>query len=379
MGFIEQFFKRKKAIKAEDVDSFIAQKIEENQNLDYKHIQAYHKIDKLSCHVASFANSTGGLIILGVSQDEIKDKKGKIIKIYPKKITWGEVSLDKETLENKLLSAIQPPISNLVIKPVRNEKHQVIFLIDIPKSDFAPHMSPDHRYNTRTNFRKRAMEHYEVTNLFKTNWTLKEKMVEKIYEPLSEFLEKHIKQLGECLCPSSHELKSILSRTYYKTQMPFELLEEIDYYIDQIEELKKKECFAREAIRDIASKNIHDYLKEKHGDSSTERINFGDIKILTSSERSSPVDFDTHLVYKLLLTNKKIQTYIDEKYWWCVYEKVRILRGSKQYDVNLNDFDELVWNKCLKEASNNSYIKDMKQKAKTLKSEAWHLLEKITQ
>lgn len=77
MGFIEQFFKGKKEIKPEDIESFISHKIEENPNLDYKDVRAYHDVDKLAVHVASFANSGGGLIILGVSQDEIKDEKGE--------------------------------------------------------------------------------------------------------------------------------------------------------------------------------------------------------------------------------------------------------------------------------------------------------------
>ena len=52
MGFIELFFKDKKEIKPKDIESFISQKIEENPNLDYKHIQAYHNVDKLAVHVA---------------------------------------------------------------------------------------------------------------------------------------------------------------------------------------------------------------------------------------------------------------------------------------------------------------------------------------
>jgi hypothetical protein len=59
MGFIERFFKDAKEIKAKDVLSFISQKIEENMNLDYKDITAYHDPDKLAINVASFANVDG--------------------------------------------------------------------------------------------------------------------------------------------------------------------------------------------------------------------------------------------------------------------------------------------------------------------------------
>lgn len=375
MGFIEQFFKNKKEIKPEDIESFIAQNIEENQNLDYKRIQAYHNVDKLSDHVASFANSTGGLIILGVSQDEIKDEKGRIIKIYPKKSTWGEVSLDKETLENRLLSKIQPAIPKLVIKPVRNEKHEVIFLIDIPKSDCGPHMSSDHRYNSRTNFRKRAMEHYEVANVFKTNWTLKEKLIEKIYEPLSEILEKQIKQLAEFRCPFSHDFEEVLSKTYYKTQMPFELFETIDIYIERVEDLNKKEHYARIAKNKIVNVNVLEYLKKEDTPSNNEfKLNF---KVVSSMK--SHIDLHPQTIFQLLLSNQEIRTYLNKVHWRDTFEKISIIYSNETYDINLDEFDELVWKKCLKEASNNTAIQNMKESVEALISEAWYLLEKITQ
>ena len=178
MGFIELFFKRDKGIGEEDIQRFISQKIEESSNLDYKDIKAYENADDLAKNISSFADSEGGLLILGISQDKIKDEKGNTLKIFPKEITWGKASLEKEWLENKLLTLIKPPINRLIITPVRNKENEVIFLIDIPKSPNAPHMAPDHRYHRRINFRKRLMEHFEVANLFNSNWTIKEKLVD---------------------------------------------------------------------------------------------------------------------------------------------------------------------------------------------------------
>ena len=376
MVFIEQFFEGKKEIKPEDIEFFVFQRIEENLNLDYKDSEAYNNADKLAGHVASFANSGGGLIILGVNQDEIKDARGKITKIYPKEVNWGEASLNKERLENKLASRINPPITGLIIKPVRNEKDKVIFLIDIPKSDFAPHMSPDHKYNRRTNFGTMAMEHYEVANLFKTNWTMKEKLVEKIYEPLSSILEKHAELLMKYSCPSSHEVKAILSRTFYKIQLPFELLERIDYYVDQIEALNKKHYYARRAMINIASKNVLEYLKEKYGLPSKEAISFSGVKILTKSEHNS-INFDDHLVYELLLANQKVHPTIKSRHWTHVYEKVYVPYGSKAYNITLEEFDEFIWKKCLNEASKNSEIINMKKGAEVLSQEAWVLIDRI--
>lgn len=375
MGFIELFFKGKEEIKPKDINLFISQKIEENINLDYKDIRAYHDADDLATHVSSFANSEGGLIILGVSQSKSKDENGKIVKIYPKEITWGEVSLDKESLENKLVSRIKPP-TRLFIRPVRNERHKVIFLMDIPKSDSAPHMAPDHRYHGRTNFGTRLLEHYEVANLFRINWTMKEKLVEKIYEPLASILRKHADKLYEYSSPSSYEVAEILSRTYYVEQMPFELREKIDYYISRLKDLDKKAHYALEATTNIASKNVLEYLKKKHHVSKSEPIAFDYVKLITKSNSGS--GFNVHLIYKLLLTNQKVQTYTRKEYWRTPPEKISISYFSKNYDVSLDEFDELIWKKCLKEASENTEINGMRESGKALLEEAWDLIDEIT-
>jgi len=376
MGFIELFFKDKKEIESEDIIRFISQKIEENVKLDYKDIRAYDNTDELAAHVSSFANSEGGLIVLGISEDEIKDEKGRTIRIYPKGPTWGEVSLDKEKLENKLAARIAPPIAGLTIKPIRNEKSEVIFLIDIPKSDFAPHMSSDHKYHVRTNFRMRDMEHYQVANLFRINWTMKEKLVEKIYEPLSSVLEKHANQLREYSCPFRHEVEEIMSKTYYKTQIPEELCEKIDFYLDLINELDKKEHYAREATLDIANRNILDYLREKYGLSSAAAVVLDSIKVYTI--KKSHVDLGSHHIHKLLLMNVTIQDYMRKTYWRDVCEEICIPYLGQAYDINLREFDELVWEKCLKEASENTKIAEMRKSAEILTQEAWNLIDEIT-
>lgn len=378
MGFIELFFEGKKELNSEDIDHFISQKIEENTNLDYKDIRAYHNTDDLATHISSFANSEGGLIVLGVSQDEIRDEKGKIVKIYPKEITWGEFSLDKESLENKLIIRIKPPLANLVIKPVRNEKDEVIFLIDIPKSDFAPHMAADHRYHKRMNFRARAMEHHEVANLFKVNWVMKEKLIEKIYEPLSAILEKHAKQLMEYSCPSSHEVKQILAKTYYKIQMRWELLERVHIYIERIDDLFRKAYHARKAVINIVNKNILEYLKEKHDLVDKGDVVFDYVRIISKSEKSV-LDFDVHLIYRLLLSGQKLRNFLERVYWRNVYEKVSVSYFSKYYDINLDEFDESIWQKCLGDEPKNADIIAMKESADYIYDEAYNIIEEITQ
>jgi hypothetical protein len=374
MGFIERFFKNTD-VKVEDVLSFVSQKIEENMNLEYKNIEAYHDPDKLAIGVASFANTDGGLMILGVAESKIKDEKGRTRRIYPEKITWGEVSLDKEKLENQLAIRIQPSISGLVVRPIRNEKDQVIFLIEIPKSDSAPHMS-NHKYHKRLNFGVRPMEHYEVANLFRANWTMKQKLVEGMYEPLCSILENHGKQLGQYDCPDGRDFEAIMSKTYYKAQMPVELLEGIDYFVEQLGDLNREEYFVRESVLETARKNIADYLSEKYGIRGGESVVLEYVSVNTKP-RKLEVKLDPHLIYKLLITNQNVGSYVSKAHWRNVYEEVTILYLAETYQIDLRDFDGLIWSKCLKEVSQNPRITQFKKDAQVLSQEAWDLIEEI--
>ena len=89
MGFIETFLKKKPLdITKDDIESFIQRKIEENLNLDYKDIRIYSKFDDLAKHVSAFSNSEGGLLILGVSEEKIKEGN-RVLRIFPKRDNVG--------------------------------------------------------------------------------------------------------------------------------------------------------------------------------------------------------------------------------------------------------------------------------------------------
>ncbi|MGA2161508.1 MAG: ATP-binding protein [Methanoregula sp.] len=157
MGFIEDYF-RKSELSEADVQDFIAQKNKESLTLDYKRIEKF-KDNDLSEHVSAFANSAGGLIILGVEErDEL-----------PVRITWGNsTEYQKESLESRLFSTIYPKIDGLKIIPIAqtSDPSKRIFLIDIPQGDNPPYMAHDNRYYKRLNFQKQPMEGYEVADCF---------------------------------------------------------------------------------------------------------------------------------------------------------------------------------------------------------------------
>lgn len=166
MGFIEDIFRKKpEGISEKDVEDFVSRKIEEHTSLDYKNIRAFGDFEELSKDVSALANSAGGLMVLGISEDRIKENK-EAIKIFPKEITWGDKHLSKEKLEDNLIGKIRPKILGLRIIPIRRSDGLVIFLIDIPQSENPPHMASDNRYYRRLNFRRVPMEHYEIADLF---------------------------------------------------------------------------------------------------------------------------------------------------------------------------------------------------------------------
>ena len=168
MSFIERFFKKKpEDIKTEDIQKFIDQKIEESVNLDYKSISIINNIEKLAKHVSAFANTEGGLLILGVSEEK-RSRGKKKIGIYPGNITWIDHSYDRERLEKKLNANIDPSV-HIRIVPVRktNDEPKVIFLLDILKSNELHIDKKTRRFYKRLNFESVPMERIDVINFIK--------------------------------------------------------------------------------------------------------------------------------------------------------------------------------------------------------------------
>ena len=114
----------------EDIYSLIENEVEENIHLDYKGAGALEKCDKkrteITKDVSAFANSDGGIIVYGLSEEGHK----------PKDISPIDGSiLTKEWLENVIMR-IQPRIENVKIFPIRNGSlSNSLYVVKIPKSD----------------------------------------------------------------------------------------------------------------------------------------------------------------------------------------------------------------------------------------------------
>lgn len=366
MPFVKQFLGKEASdpetrITANDVDSFIKQKspVEENSNLDYKAIPPKTiNFDELAKDVSAFANSNGGLLILGVSEKVEEDPKTKkTLRIYPGKITWGNASLKKEVIEQHLVGKIHAPLTGIIIIPIRKSEqdHRVIFLIDVLKSDNPPHMvTPYKKYYRRLDFSNVPMEHYEIQNLFRINWQMKDKLVEKIYEPVSEALNKHIKELGNYpRSISITDIEKILTNTYYVRQMPFELNEQIDDYIVQIKPLNKNMRENYKTIDRIILRNSFKFAGKPLDQIINKLLDY--FQLIASSENQRITIFTPHI---LLLKNETIQSELNNfNIETCFTHIIIRHQNDDLIEIQLKDFEEKVWAKCLKEVSENTEIK----------------------
>lgn len=147
----------------EDAYSLITNEVEESIYLDFKEASALDMSDgkkkDIAKDVSSFANSDGGIIVYGIR--EADHKASEITFIDGNKYT-------KEWLEQLINSTIQRHIPDLKIFPIREngDIEKTIYIVKIPKSVEAPHISRDKRFYKRFNFESIMMEEYEIRQLY---------------------------------------------------------------------------------------------------------------------------------------------------------------------------------------------------------------------
>ena len=147
----------------DDLQDLIQNQIEESINLDYKSAKSLDQSDtkkrELSKDVSAFANSDGGIIIYGMQEENHK----------PKSIDFVDGELfNKEWLENVIDSNIQQKIQGIRIYPIRidSDIKKTVYVVKIPASSQAPHISADKKFYRRFNFKSVPMEEYEVRLLY---------------------------------------------------------------------------------------------------------------------------------------------------------------------------------------------------------------------
>lgn len=145
------------------LERLIQTETEESLTLDYKSCGSLQKNDdkkktEVSKDVSSFANSQGGLIIYGISEEGHKPKALDI--------GYDPADISKEWLEDIILGRIQPNIDGIRIYSVKISAgpDRYAFVVDIPQSTNA-HQAFDKKYYKRHNFKATPMHDYEIRDV----------------------------------------------------------------------------------------------------------------------------------------------------------------------------------------------------------------------
>ena len=147
----------------EDIESLIQNEAEESIHLEFKDGRALDKSDKkkveISKDISAFANSDGGIIIYGITEENHKANGFSFV---------NGNEFTKEWLEQIINSLIQRRIPGILIFPVRRNGNllETVYLIKIPASIEAPHLNKDKRFYKRYNFESVQMEEYEIRQLY---------------------------------------------------------------------------------------------------------------------------------------------------------------------------------------------------------------------
>jgi len=142
--------------------SLIENQVEENLNLEYKSAQALEKHQtktvEVSKDISALANADGGIIIYGMKEDNEQ-------KHLPKELDpIRRNDFPKEWLEQIINDKIRPRIDNLKIHPIEIADNEVIYVVEVGKSNTA-HQADDKRYYKRFNFQSVPMYDYEIRDV----------------------------------------------------------------------------------------------------------------------------------------------------------------------------------------------------------------------
>lgn len=142
-----------------DVEKLIADQVQEDIHLDYKASPAIDssKRSEIAKDVSAFANSDGGVLIYGITENNN----------LPVGIDDGidHTKYSREWLEQVINSNVSPRIEDVRISPIQLSVERSVFAVQIPKSFRGPHQSSDKKYYKRFNFQSVAMEDYEITDV----------------------------------------------------------------------------------------------------------------------------------------------------------------------------------------------------------------------
>ncbi len=145
-----------------DLERLVRDDVAEDSYIEYKSARALDVTEKvkneISKDVSAFANAGGGTLIYGIEEEDHRPTDLDGVR---------ESRVDREWLEQVILSRIHPRLDGVRIRAVRlRGEEQVAFVVWIPQSERGPHQASDKKFYTRRNFSVQPMEEYEIRDVY---------------------------------------------------------------------------------------------------------------------------------------------------------------------------------------------------------------------
>jgi hypothetical protein len=168
VGFVDDVFGKSSAeVGVPDLEALIQRRREEDQNLEYKGARVLGSPEQLSKSLSAFLNAEGGLLIVGISQQNPSDEDRLSAKIYPAGLELAEASFTSERVSQSVHSNIRSDVTPVIlVQTVRDRDGRGAFLLDVPKGNIPPYQAADGKYYRRINSTRSHLRHYEIADFF---------------------------------------------------------------------------------------------------------------------------------------------------------------------------------------------------------------------
>jgi len=153
-----------------DVEEFFSVEREESDQIEFKShhpkIQNEDMVVTLSKAIASFLNSSGGLVVWGAPQ-EVKGKGAKHAKdMFRGQLTDIPPTYTKDSIVSKISDRIVPLPSGIRVRFIEGEGTQRVCIIEVDESPTSPHQTAG-VYFMRMDGQKRNAPHHYIEAMFK--------------------------------------------------------------------------------------------------------------------------------------------------------------------------------------------------------------------
>ena len=219
-----------------DLQSLIDNEVGEKKAIEYKSQLKLEKRDEKKeflADVSSFANTSGGDLILGISEDRDTGKPAELNGI---ELTNPDNTIS--TIENLIRDGIKPRIMGLTVNPISLKNGNTAIIIRVPNSWNSPHrvvLGHHDKFYARSSNGKYPMDIDELRNAFILSSTIDEKM--------NEFIEDRIYRVYSNKAPVPLDPGG---------KVIFHLVPISSFKLHKIYDIKSKELVIKSCLRPLS-------------------------------------------------------------------------------------------------------------------------------